>query len=291
MRNDELIFLKAIEKIRNEHLTKLFEAITFLGEETLLVIIICVIYFAFSTRLAKRLTFITLSSLALNSTIKNIFKIPRPFFSNEIQCIRPDTATGYSFPSGHTQNFATWSSSFAFIFNKKTLLFASVILTVLVAFSRMYLGAHYPSDVITGGLLGLLISYFCNKAYEASKKPGTFLYTILFIILIPFAIMFFISTDILCADFFKIYGMIFGFSCAVTLEEKYIKYECIGNCIQKILRIIVAIIVAFLVKKSTGILQFYGDTHLIFIKDFISYFILTFAVFGLCPYIFKKIKL
>ncbi len=91
--------------------------------------------------------------------IKNLTKRPRPFSANynQLQPITTNYSKDYSFPSGH----ATISFSVATIlsaFNKKRRKYFYSI-AVLIAFSRIYLGYHYVTDVIVGSLLGWLISW------------------------------------------------------------------------------------------------------------------------------------
>ncbi|MDR0915180.1 MAG: phosphatase PAP2 family protein [Endomicrobium sp.] len=63
-----------------------------------------------------------------------------------------------SFPSGHTQIAVTICTFMLFIINKYRLLY--IITTVLIGLERIYVGSHFPSDVIAGALLGMLITYF-----------------------------------------------------------------------------------------------------------------------------------
>ena len=68
----EILFLKFLEAARTDFLNSFFEYVTMLGEETILVLVIAVIYFIFDKRLAQKILFITLSSLCTNSALKNI---------------------------------------------------------------------------------------------------------------------------------------------------------------------------------------------------------------------------
>lgn len=97
----ELQFLKFLESLRTDFLDILFQGITILGEETLMILLVVTLWFAVNRREAQKVLFITAGSLCVNGIIKNLVKMPRPF-TRGISCVRGDTATGYSFPSGHS---------------------------------------------------------------------------------------------------------------------------------------------------------------------------------------------
>ena len=111
-----------------------------------------------------------LGSLIINNEIiKNLVKRPRPFVTfTDLQIIIP-TPSQYSFPSGHT------SSSFAAaaVFYRhlpKKLGISSVVLAGLIGFSRLYVGVHYPTDVIAGVVMGIFLSYLAEYLVNFVQK-------------------------------------------------------------------------------------------------------------------------
>ena len=93
----ELQFLKWLESIRTGFLTALFEGITILGEETLVILLVVALWFAVDSKLARKVFFVTICSTGLNGVVKNIAQVPRPF-DKGIMPVRQETATGFSFP-------------------------------------------------------------------------------------------------------------------------------------------------------------------------------------------------
>ena len=286
----EMDILKFLEGMRNDFLNTIFEFITVFGEETLLVFLIVTLWFAFDKKFAQKLLFITMASMSDNGVIKNIAQVPRPFASGEVTCVRPETATGYSFPSGHTQNFTTWTSLTAMQLKKKWFTVLVTILILLVAFSRVYLGAHYPSDVAVSVVLGTAFGTIGSIVYDKTENKQK-LYIGMTLILTPFAVLFMFDAEPLFEDFYKFYGMVAGIGVAVSFEEKYAPIGYDVSKWKKVLRIIIGIAVAFAVKEGIKIFKVSDIVQLSFVIDAVRYFLLVFAVMGLCPVLFKKCRI
>ena len=286
----EIDVLKFFEGIRNVFLTGLFEAITMLSEETLMIVLIAVAWFAFDKKLAERIFFITLTSLGINSVIKNIAKIPRPWTTGEVSCVRPETATGYSFPSGHTQNFATWSTVAARNLKKRWINVSVCVLIPLVAVSRMYLGAHYPSDVIAALILGIGVAVIGDIIYEKVKDRRK-LYIGVTLFFTPFAVAFMISADSLFADFFKFFGAVAALGLAIGFEEKFAPVSYDVPWWKKLIRVVFGIALAYGIKEGIKALNVFDIIQLSFAVDALRYFVLVFVCFGLYPWIIKKLKI
>ena len=285
----ELDFLLLLENSRNGFLNTFFEIVTMLGEHSVFVVIIAVLYFMIDKELAKKLLFVTMLSLNINGVVKNFVKAPRPFASGKVTCVRPGTATGYSFPSGHTQSFSTWSTALAYRFRRVWMAVLSAFGILLVAFSRMYLGAHYPADVITGAILGITLGVLFSVVYDKIKNKQV-LYLASVIAMLPFFLAFLIEADVHFKDFYKFYGMLSGLLCASAFEEKYVDLQFNVPFWKKLVRVVVGIILALLLKEGLGMIDF-ASVRLSLIWDAVRYFILIFAVMGLYSLGLKKLKL
>ena len=294
MRLAELEFLKYLSECRTGFLNTFFEAITALGEEALIIVVMATVYYVFDKKLAQKVFFITMVSLSANGIVKNIARVPRPFALGEILPVRGETATGYSFPSGHTQNFSTWSMALSLHFKKKFAIVLSLFLSLLVAFSRMYLGVHYPSDVIVGLALGLGFAVVGNILYDKVQNKNL-LYILSSFALTPFMIAFLALGDPLFEDFFKFYGLFVGLALSVVLEEKYIRIENGGKLWHRILRVAIGVAVAFSFKEGLKELFYSLEVsslpRVALAFDSVRYFVIAVAEILVCPLLFKKIKI
>ena len=284
----ELQFLKWLESMRTSFLTTLFEGITILGEETLVILLVVALWFAVDSRLAQKVFFVTICSTGLNGIIKNIAQVPRPFDKGVVP-VRKETATGFSFPSGHTQSFSTWSTLFAIKFKKKWLTILVAVLITLVAFSRLYLGVHYPSDVIVGLALGVGTAFLGNYLFEREKDVKK-LYVAVLLIFLPFIIYFLIVAHERFGGFFKAFGMMGGLTLIAFLEEKSEPLSYDVPWWKKLIRIVIGVALAFVLKEGLKIFEM-GEVHVDLVVDTLRYFAVVLAVGYLCPLLFKKIKI
>lgn len=284
----ELQFLKWLESIRTGFLTALFEGITILGEETLIILLVVALWFAVDSKLARKVFFVTICSTGLNGVVKNLAQVPRPF-DKGIVPVRQETATGFSFPSGHTQNFSTCSTLFAIKFKKNWFTGLVAALIVLVAFSRLYLGVHYPSDVLVGAVFGVGMAFLGNYLFD-HVKDEKMLYTIVFAIFVPFVVYFLIVANERFADFFKVFGMMGGLTLIAFLQEKTkpIAYDVVWW--KKLLRIVIGVAIAFAFKEGLKVFKM-DNLYVDLMLDVFRYFVVVFAVGYLCPLLFKKVNL
>ncbi len=292
----ELEFLRLLEGIRTGFLDKVFEYITKLGEETIFIFLLAIIYFVIDKKYAQKLLFVVATSMGINGVVKNFAKIVRPFdvLNNPVHPVETarEAATGYSFPSGHTQTFSTWSTSLAIKLKKYWVTIIAAVLIAAVAFSRLYLGVHYPSDVIVGAALGIGCAFLLGYVYDKAPNKTT-LFLIVTCALVPFAVYFLFGQDSDTADFYKMYGLLAGFTFAVMFEDKYVNFDCKQKTWKRIVALILALAIALGVKEGVKFLFNLITTPvwIDLILAWIRYFCVAFITLGLYPWVAKKIKL
>lgn len=122
----------------------------------------------------RKLGFITFIAIVIdyilcNLLIKNIVARTRPYNINTAVELLIKKPSEYSFPSGHTAISFTCAFSYFFAKYKKAA-FAAFVLATLVAFSRMYLYVHYPTDILGGIVIGVISGYCGNKIYNMIQE-------------------------------------------------------------------------------------------------------------------------
>lgn len=145
-----MTFLKMLESIRTPFWDQVAAAVTLLGEETFFMLVGLALVWCFDKRWGFRLLFVGLTGTVLNQLLKAVFLIPRPWVIDPeftiVETARAG-ATGYSFPSGHTQSAACVLGMLALWVRDRVFTALCVLGILAVAFSRMYLGVHTPLDV------------------------------------------------------------------------------------------------------------------------------------------------
>lgn len=144
-------FLYMLEKIRIPVLNEFMLLVTQLGEETAFLVIALVLFWCVNKTTGYYTLSVGFIGTLANQFMKLWFRIPRPWvLDNNFTILEQarEAATGYSFPSGHTQSAVGTFGAIAHTTSKKWVRIAAVIVTVLVPFSRMYIGVHTPADVL-----------------------------------------------------------------------------------------------------------------------------------------------
>ena len=167
--------LYALEKIRTPFLDKLMALVTNLGGETVFIAAAIIVFWCISKKCGYYMMTVGFAGTIINQFLKLWFRIPRPWVKDPnftiVESARAE-ATGYSFPSGHTQNaFATLGAPARYA--KSTVLrIVLALLIALTAFSRMYLGVHTPLDVGVSLVIGLILMFVLYPFFrDMDEKP------------------------------------------------------------------------------------------------------------------------
>lgn len=163
----DLRIITAVQQLESPAMTRIMEFFTTIGSEVPVIIILVIAMFVLYRVLGHRrellfLAIAVLGSVLLNTVLKMLFRRERPEINRIIE------ANGYSFPSGHSMTAFTMYVALTFLIWKHVpsrlgrILFVAVstLLIVTIGISRIYLGVHYPSDVLGG--------YFMSGSWMAA---------------------------------------------------------------------------------------------------------------------------
>ncbi len=166
---DGNILLWIQENIRQDYMNGFWKLITSLGNSGWFWIALSVLLLVFpNTRKAGLLALLSMAFCALitNVCLKNLIARPRPYtqIPELIRLIGPQS--DWSFPSGHTT--ASFASAFSYLYGlpQKKYAVPGFLLATMIAFSRLYVGVHYPTDILGGLIIGTLGSWIIHKTYE-----------------------------------------------------------------------------------------------------------------------------
>src|SRR5262249_17504902 len=133
-------------------LTAFFTAMTSLGSEEFILAFLAVVYWCVNRTLGLRLGLVLIGSQYLNELLKAWANTARP--GPPIIPLALDTAQGAAWPSGHAQNTAAVWGTFAALLRRPAVSVLALVVIFLVGLSRLYLGLHWPVDVVSGWAIG-----------------------------------------------------------------------------------------------------------------------------------------
>ena len=269
--------IKLIQSFSNPFLDIVFQLITMMGEDIFFMFITAVIYWCIDKELGYKLGFVTLTSATVNCGIKDLLKIPRPIGEPGIRSLRVQTAEGYSFPSGHTQNTTTLWFFFMLQFRRAWLYMIGILIIVLVGISRLYLGVHTPLDVAGGMIIGVVWVVIWSSIYEISRKQKS-----KSILIIAVALALIGLLEFKDANYYKVVGALTGLLIGYLIEPRFIKFEEKASFLQQIFKVSFGLAVAYVLRLALK-----SALPEILISDFFRYLILLLWITIAAPLLFK----
>ena len=267
------------ENIRTDFLTVFFTTITMMAEHLFLVLLLAILYWVVDKRKSRRLAWFMLFNGVFNGVMKSIVNMPRPFDKGVVKPIRMETATGSSFPSGHTQTATSFWMGSMFILKTKSTIVLGSIMIILTALSRLYLGVHWPMDVVAAIVFGVIFTYFAHLLIDEEGKFTAF-HVIVSSMLCLVVLIFNVETDLS-----KAVAALWGLCLGSYLEEKYIQFEVKGSRRYQMTKIVIGII---------GILVIYIGMSKLFpaikVMSMIKYALVIIWIMAGAPYLFNKLK-
>lgn len=229
-------FLYFLENIRFPLLNELMLLITRFGEETAFLVTALIVFWCVDKKRGYYILAVGFLGTILNQFLKLLCKIPRPWVLDPNFEPIPgskEAATGYSFPSGHSQSAVGTFGCLAVTAKEKTLRWIFAAICLLVPFSRMYLGVHTPADVLVGSGCALVLIFAMRYLNDGKYVKHTLL------ILSGLSVLFFVFVQFILnpqnldahnyasglKNAYTLLGSIFGMLFVHFIDEKWLHFE------------------------------------------------------------------
>lgn len=296
-------FLRFLESLRNPFLDGFFSVVTHFGEETFFILLGLLVLWCVDKKQGYYLLSIGFIGTIFNQFLKLWFRIPRPWVKDKsftiVESARAE-ATGYSFPSGHTQSSVGIFGALARWNKQKIVRIVCIIICVLVPFSRLYLGVHTPLDVGVSIFIALILIFALYPIVnKATKKPKYMRILLGSIVLLSLGFLSFVSfykfpSDVDLTNLksgtenaYKMLGCTLGVYLSFEIDERFIKFETSATLLAQIIKFILGLIPLLLIKEGMKVplSMIFGDSYF---GDGIRYLLIVLFAGALWPLTFKK---
>lgn len=238
-------FLYFLESLRNGVLDAFFSFVTLFGEETIFMAVGMIVFWCVHKYKGYYLLCVGFLGTVLNQFLKILCRVPRPWVKDPdftiVESAR-EAASGYSFPSGHTQTAVGLYGGIARVSKSAALRVGMIVLAALVALSRMYLGVHTPADVLTSAAIGTVMVLLMHPLFQKAEKSPRVMIAILvsFIVLMVgylcFVHLFPFPAEVYAADAvhnlesarkngFTLFGCSVGLLLTYLVDQKWIHFD------------------------------------------------------------------
>ena len=296
-------FLYFLESIRNPVLDWIFATVTHIGEETFFLAFAIIFFWCVNKRQGYFILITGLVGTVVNQVAKLFFRIPRPWVLdpefNIIESARAE-ATGYSFPSGHTQNVAGTFGAIAAYEPKKWKTVVCVTIIALVGFSRMYLGVHTPLDVVVSLLVALGLILLLRPVFESEESFKKYMpYVVIGSVILSIGFLAYVlaisGDNTLDPHNYQsglknactLLGCTAGLVVVHFVDSKYINFDTKAKWYAQILKLVIGLAGVLAIKSglSAPLTALFGNEY---IARAVRYFLIVVFAGAVWPLTFKK---
>ncbi len=283
-------FLYFLEKIRNPVFDVFFSGVTYLGGEGVFLVVAILLLWCADKREGYYVLFTCYFGAAVNQFLKLLCRVPRPWVRDPdftiVESARAG-ATGYSFPSGHTQNAVGMFGAYAAAKRQRRVFIVSAVLIFLVGLSRMYLGVHTPADVLTSLGVGLLLTaalYPLFRSEESFRRCAPWLFFGAALLSVGFMLFAFLFPDGVADETnlasarktaCTLLGAVLGLVPAYFLDRFRLRYPTHGRIYAQVLKVAGGLAVVLLIQNGlrTPLLWLFGGRE--YVARTVRYFLLA----------------
>jgi membrane-associated phospholipid phosphatase len=287
--------IKAIQTIENPMLTAVILFVTNLGAGVLYVLMLLYIFWCVDDKAGMRLSVLTVFSVWANGFLKIMLKQPRPY--NLDPSIGRAVESSYGIPSGHAQSALVFFMSIAFWLKKPVFYVTAILVTLLMSFTRLYLGVHFPTDILAAWIAGCIILalywFFAERIIAVLNVSS-----IRFRLIVSAAISFIML--LLNQEALEMPGVFLGLGMGYTLMLRFFPFDVTKKKAGLSVTPVILIARYALGLACTGVLLFLGSNLIDTIDNHSSYYrIIAFLFYAFIgafvsagvPWLFLKLGL
>jgi len=295
--------IRLIQSCANPPLTVFMRVITSLGSTGAYILLLPFIYWCVDEKKGLHLGIMVLVSVWVNFSLKWALDQPRPFFAGYDPSLGIISERLGGFPSGHAQNSLVMLTFISTRLTpsgltRKWAYIAAALVCLLVGFSRLYLGVHFPTDVIGGWLIGgiLLAVYFLvNKRIEALIANGGFRGGMIASAAVAFVmILYRPSAELLMPG-----GMILGLGAGFCFCKRYFGFSAsalsvrtgVAKYLTLLVRFLLGITVFVLLYIAEKVMGGLSDSGNYQLKLFLCFVLLSLWISAGAPWLFRFLRL
>ena len=253
-------FLYFLENLRVPVVNEFMLAITYFGDEIAFLVAALILFWCVDKRKGYYILAVGFIGTMANQFMKLWFRIPRPWVLDENFTILEqarEAASGYSFPSGHSQSAVGTFGGIAATMKNKIVRVVAIVIAVLVPFSRMYIGVHTPYDVVVSILIALALVFSFRKPVMEAMKG-----IIALCLVMALGLLCYVEWGKFPADMdpenlgsgmknaYTMLGCLIGMAIVYLAEGKYVKFETKAIWWAQILKVVLGVAVVLLVKEG-----------------------------------------
>ncbi|MCI5993975.1 MAG: phosphatase PAP2 family protein [Clostridiales bacterium] len=281
--------LRFLESIRLPALDTLMQLITEGGGELVFMVLAITVFWCIDKRCGYYIFTVGFFGTIINQFLKLAFRIPRPWVLDPnftiVESARAG-ATGYSFPSGHTQNAVGTFGGLARYTKKRWVRVVCIVLAVLIPFSRMYLGVHTPLDVGVSVLVALVLLFAFYPLFSSDERQSRAMwYVLAAVIVLAAAYLAFVLAYAFPADIdadnlaegtktaFTMAGAVLGLLAVYAADRYRLQFDTKAPLLGQILKLVLGL--ALLVAIKAGLK---APLHALFggyFADLVRYFLMV----------------
>lgn len=293
----EILYL--LESIRLPVLNEIMLLITQFGEETAFLVTAMILFWCVNKYSGYYILSVGFIGTLANQFMKLLFRVPRPWVLDSNFTILEqarEAASGYSFPSGHTQSAVGTFGGIAYVIKNRWVRVVMVLIAVLVPFSRMYIGVHTPLDVLVAAAMAVAL-ILALKPIMLEHQHKYIKYLLAFMLTIASAFVCYVEFYQFPVDIdahnlasgiknaYTLLGALLGLIIVYIVDEKWLNFTTKAVWWAQVLKVLGGLLLVLAVKSGMKDLlnMLFGES----IGRAVRYFLIVIVAGILWPMTFK----